>query len=38
MAVGKIIEAVKRIRIVLNTGLYEAKQIVDERRRTSARG
>jgi ribosomal protein L7/L12 len=33
---GKIIDAVKLVRKALNTGLYEAKQIVDQRRRPAA--
>jgi ribosomal protein L7/L12 len=34
---GKIIDAVKLVRKALNTGLYEAKQIVDQRRYPAAR-
>ena len=36
LAERKTIDAVKLIRAELNTGLYEAKQIVDLRKRSSA--
>jgi len=36
-AAGEIIDAVKYVRMALNTGLYEAKQIIDERRRNIPR-
>jgi ribosomal protein L7/L12 len=34
-AAGKTVDAIKLIRAALNTGLYEAKQIVDQRKRRS---
>lgn len=37
-AEGKIIDAVKLVRVALNTGLYEAKQIVDQRKRAATAG
>jgi len=35
---GKMIEAIKLIRAELNTGLYEAKQVADLRRRSRSLG
>ena len=34
LADGKTVEAIRVIRAELNTGLYEAKQIVDQRKRS----
>jgi len=38
LADGKMIEAIKLIRAELNTGLYEAKQVVDQRKRSMSPG
>jgi regulator of protease activity HflC (stomatin/prohibitin superfamily) len=38
LAEGKTIEAIKLMRAELNTGLYEAKQIADQRKRAASLG
>ena len=35
LAEGKTVEAIKLMRAELNTGLYEAKQVVDQRKRSA---
>ena len=38
LAEGKTVEAIKLMRAELNTGLYEAKQIADQRKRSASLG